>query len=322
MQAAVIEHLGTGPVYREIARPTPGPGQLLVKVLAAGLNPIDLRIASGGHLRGAPPVPYVPGSEGVGIVVAGGEELKGQRVRFQVIDGSSGALAEWAAVDAATCLPLPPGLPDATAAGLGVAGMAAWISLVDKVRLQKGERVLILGATGTVGQVAVQIAKLLGAGRIVAAGRDPQALARTLELGADTVVAIAGQSADELRDEFAAAARGPLEVVFDPVWGIPLQAALGAAGPSARVVNLGESASDQATLSSAIVRGRQLTIIGHTNPNTPWEVRARAFRELADHAAGGRIRIEVEELPLAGVAAAWQRQAASPHAKLVLRPTP
>ncbi|MGC2191390.1 MAG: zinc-binding alcohol dehydrogenase family protein [Candidatus Dormiibacterota bacterium] len=322
MHAAVIEHLGTGPVYREIARPTLGPGQLLVKVLAAGLNPIDLRLAAGGHLRGAPPPPYVPGSEGVGIVVTGDGELKGQRVRFQVIGSPSGALAQWAAVDAATCLPLHPGLTDATSAGLGVAGMAAWISLVDKVQLQKGERVLILGATGTVGQVAVQIAKLLGAGRIVAAGRDPQALARTLELGADTVVAIAGQSADELRDEFAAAARGPLEVVFDPVWGVPLQAALGAAGPSARVVNLGESASDQATLSSAIVRGRQLTIIGHTNPNTPWEVRARAFRELADHAAGGRIRIEVEELPLAEIATAWQRQASSPHAKLVLRPTP
>jgi len=321
MLAAVIDRLGAGPAYREIARPTPGPGQVLVRVQAAALNPIDLRLASGGHFRGVSSVPYVPGSEGVGTVTAGHEELKGKRVRFQVIGSSSGALAEWAAVDSATCLPLPAELPTATAAGLGVAGMAAWISLVDKIRLQKGERVLILGATGTVGQVGVQIAKLLGAGRIVAAGRDLTALAGTLELGADAVVAIAGQSVEALRDEFAAAARGPLDVVFDPVWGIPLQAALGAVGPSARIINLGESASDNATLSSAIVRGRQLTIIGHTNPNTSWEVRARAYRELAGHAAGGRIRIEIEELPLAEIATAWERQASSPHVKLILRPS-
>lgn len=255
-------------------------------------------------------------------MAAGSGELAAKRVRFQILGGASGALAQWAAVDSATCLTLPAELPAATAAGLGVAGMAAWIPLVDKVQLREGERVLILGATGTVGQLAVQIARLLGAGRIVAAGRDPQALSRSLELGADAVVTIAKQTVDALRDEFAAAARGPLDVVFDPVWGIPLQAALGATGPSARIVNVGESASDQAQLSSAIVRGRQLTIIGHTNPNTSWELRARAFRELADHAASGRIRIQVEELPLSDIASAWALQATSPHVKLVLRPSP
>lgn len=320
MHAAVIDRLGDGPTYCDIRRPVPGPGQVLVQVQAAALNPIDLRLATGGQLRGDRSTPYVPGSEGVGTVVTGGNHLQGKRVRFQVIGGPSGALAEWAAVDAATCLLIPEDLSAATAAGLGVAGMAAWISLVDKIKLQRGERVLILGATGIVGQVAVQIAKLLGAGRIVASGRDLKALAKTLELGADAVVAVAGQGVEELRDAFAAAARGPLDVVFDPVWGIPLQAALGAVGPSARIVNLGESASDQATLSSAIVRGRQLTIIGHTNPNTSWAVRARAFRELADHASDGRIRIEIEEMPLAEIAAAWGRQASSPHVKLVLRP--
>ncbi|MGA7362600.1 MAG: zinc-binding alcohol dehydrogenase family protein [Candidatus Dormiibacterota bacterium] len=320
MRAAVIDRLGKGPTYREIPRPVPGPGQVLVQVQAAALNPVDLRLATGGHLRGVPTVPYVPGSEGVGTVVAGGSPLQGKRVRFQVIGSPSGSLAEWAAVDAATCLLIPDELPAATAAGLGVAGMAAWISLVDKIKLQRGERVLILGATGIVGQVAVQIAKLLGAGRIVASGRDLTALANTLELGADAVVAVAGQSVEALRDSFAAAARGPIDVVFDPVWGTPLQAALGAVGLSARIVNVGESASDEATLSSAIVRGRQLTIIGHTNPNTSWAVRARAFRELAEHAAEGRIRIEIEELPLSEIAVAWERQASSPHVKLVLIP--
>jgi len=322
MRAAVIDQLGGLPSYREILRPKPAPGQVLVRVVAAALNPVDLRIASGGFYGGAPEVPYIPGSEGVGFVVGGAPHLRGKRVRFQVTGGSGGALAEWSAADAATCLTLPSALPSATAAGLGVAGMAAWISLVDKVKLQPGERVLILGATGTVGQLAVQIATLLGAGRVVAAGREPQALAQTLGLGADAIVAIAGQSEEELRDEFLAAAGGQLHVVFDPVWGRPLQAAVAAAAPLARIVNLGQSAGDEATLSSAVVRGRQLTIIGHSNPNTSWKVRAHAFRELADHSAGGRIRLKVEELPLSEIASGWKRQASSPHVKLVLTPSP
>jgi NADPH:quinone reductase len=200
MQAAIIERLGGGPSFRELPRPIPGPGQILVRVGAAALNPVDLKISSGTHYGGIPEVPYIPGSEGVGVVAAAGSKLNGKRVRFQVASGGGGALAGWSAVDPATCLLLPDQLKTATAAALGVAGMAAWIPLVDKVQLQKGERVLILGATGPVGQIAVQIARLLGAGRIVAAARDTHALARTLDLGADAVVAIGGQSESALRD--------------------------------------------------------------------------------------------------------------------------
>ncbi|MGH7641878.1 MAG: quinone oxidoreductase family protein [Candidatus Dormibacteria bacterium] len=318
----MINRLGTAPTLGDVPRPSPGRDQALVRVSAAALNPVDLKIASGVFYGRTPKVPYVAGSEGVGTIEEGGGPLRGKRVRFQVLRDGGGALAEWAVVGPATCLTIPHQLSAGTGAALGVAGMAAWISLVDKVRLQKGERVLILGATGSVGQLAVQIAKLLGAGRIVASGRDPLLLAKSLELGADAVVAIAGQTNDELRDEIMAAARGPLEVIFDPVWGAPLQAALGATGPSARIVHLGDSAGSEATLNSATVRGRQLTIIGHSTPNNSWEVRARAFHELADHAAEGRIRIAVEELPLAEIATAWSRQAASPHVKLVLRPGP
>jgi NADPH2:quinone reductase len=320
MRAAVIDRLGGSPEYREFPRPTPGPGQLLIRVEAAALNPVDLRVASGTFYGGAPKVPYVPGGEGAGTVVKDGRSLTGTRVRFEASAGESGGLAEWTAVDEAACVPIPDDLPSATAAGLGVVGIAAWISLVDKARLRSGERTLILGATGTVGQMGVQIARLLGAGRVVAAGRDPRALARTLELGADAVVAIAGQNLEDLAAEFEAAAGGPLEVVFDPLWGLPLMAAVAACGQSARIVQLGQSAGPEATLTSAVVRGRQLTILGHSNPNAPLESRTAAFREVAWHAAAGRIRIEIEQLPLSAIGSAWARQAASPHVKLVLIP--
>lgn len=320
MGAAVVDRLGSAPSFREIDRPTAGPDQVLIQVGAAGLNPIDLRIASGTFYGGAPEVPYIPGSEGVGVVVGDSSPVQGERVRFETSRGSSGALAEWAVAEARTCLTLPEELPTATAAGLGVAGIAAWIALVDKVQLKAGESVLILGATGTVGQLAVQIARLLGAGRIVAAGRDPGALAKTLDLGADAVVTIAEQTRELLQQEFLDAAGGPVNVVFDPVWGPPLEAAAGATAQSARIIHLGESAGSEATLSSAIVRGRQLTIIGHASPQTPWDIRARAFGEVADHTAAGRIRLEVEEMPLSAISSAWQLQATSPHAKLVLIP--
>jgi NADPH:quinone reductase-like Zn-dependent oxidoreductase len=320
MLAAVIERFGASPKYGECARPVPGPGQVLIRVEAAALNPVDLRIASGTFYGGAPELPYIPGGEGSGSVVEAGQSLKGRRVRFEVASGESGGLAEWTAINEAACSPIPDDLPWATAAGLGIAGVAAWISLVDKVRVRGGERVLILGATGTAGQIGVQIARLLGAGRVVAAGRDPGALARTLDLGADAIVAIAGQSQDDLAAEFEAAAGGPLEVVFDPLWGQPLTAATMACGQSARIVNLGQSAGPEATLTSAIVRGRQLTIFGHANPSTPLEQRTRAFLALAEHAAAGRILIATEELPLSAIGSAWARQASSPHVKLVLIP--
>lgn len=319
MAAAVIESLASDPVFRQIAKPSPDKAQVLVQVAAAALNPVDLRIALGTFYGGARPVPYVPGSEGVGVVVGRKTSLQGQRVRFET---GQGALAEWTVASEEMCLPVPEELSTAVAAGLGVAGIAAWVALVDKVRLQAGESVLVLGATGSVGQIAVQIAKLLGARRIVAAGRNAKVLAKSLDLGADAVVLIADQDRESLQQQFLDAADGPVDIIFDPVWGHPLEAALGAAAQSARVAHLGESAGSEATLTSAIVRGKQLTIIGHSNPLTPWELRARAFGELADHAAAGRIRIDVEEVPLSAVQTAWRRQASSPHAKLVLIPGP
>jgi NADPH:quinone reductase-like Zn-dependent oxidoreductase len=134
------------------------------------------------------------------------------------------------------------------------------------------------------------------------------------------VVALAGQSQEDLGAEFEAAAGGPLDVVFDPLWGLPLMAATMACGQSARIVHLGQSAGPEATLTSAIVRGRQLTIIGHANPSTPLEERTQAFLALAEHAAAGRIRLDTEELPLSAIGSAWARQVGSPHVKLVLIP--
>ncbi|MGH9183454.1 MAG: quinone oxidoreductase family protein [Acidimicrobiales bacterium] len=324
MRAAVVEQVGQPPRMGQVEPPRPGGGQAVVEVTAAPINPLDLAVASGRFYGGPPRVPYVPGVEGVGVVVEGDTLLPGRRVRFARRAGyeGDGSMAERAVVDEGSVLEVPEGVPDALAGCLGVAGVAAWLGLAWRARLRPGERALVLGATGVVGQVGVQIAVLLGADRVVAAGRDPRALARAGELGAHATVALGPNDADlgELAGRFREAAGGPLDVVLDPLWGPPAVAAAMAAGTGARIVNLGQSASAEATIPSGLVRGKMLAILGHSNLVAPPEEFATAYRALTDHAAHGRLTVDHEVVGLAQVGPTWARQAGSPHRKLVIDP--
>ena len=161
---------------------------------------------------------------------------------------------------------------------------------------------LVLGATGTVGQVAVQAAKLLGAGHVVAAGRDAAGLERALELGADEAVALDGDL-------------GEPTYVFDPLCGEPLERAVAAAAPGARIVQLGQSAAPAATLTSAAIRGKQLDVHGFSDFAVPADVFAVHYPRLVAHATAGEIVLEVERIGLDEVASAWERPG-----KLVVTP--
>jgi NADPH:quinone reductase-like Zn-dependent oxidoreductase len=315
MRAAVVKSLGQPPVAGELPEPTRGEGQALIEVKAAALNPFDLVVASGA-LYSPPPLPFAPGAEGVGVVVEGDRLSPGARVRFQ---GMAGALAERVAADEAGVIELNGDLPDEVVAGLGVAGMAALLALEWRAQLRRGETVLVLGATGVVGALAVQIAKILGAARVVAAGRDRDALSATREHGADATVQLDGQAPEQLGAEFQAAADGPVDVIVDAVWGVPAAAATYAAAPGARLVNIGQSAGPVAALPSAMVRSKLLTILGHTNLLAPPELRTAAFERLLDHVARGELSLPYETIPLAKVAEAWERQSHSPHRKLIVR---
>lgn len=324
MRAAVIEAVGESPAVREVPEPERREGQALIEVTAAPLNPIDLAIGSGGFYAGSPDVPYVAGKEGVGTVVEGETIDPGTRVRFEArggLGGTEGSLAERVVASEDEIVEIPPAVDDALAACFGIAGLAAWLSLEWRAQLRPGESVLVLGATGPVGQIAIQAARLLGAGRVVAAGRDAAALERSLELGADAVVDLtAADGAAELAEAFEAAAGGRIDVTIDPVWGELAIAALRATASFGRLVQIGQSAGAEATLASAAIRGRPLSILGHTNGAAPPETRASAYRRMVEHAAAGRLEVEHEVLGLDQVAAAWRRQADSPRRKLVLRP--
>jgi NADPH2:quinone reductase len=321
MRAAVISEHQAPPSLVERDDPPAAEGKAMLELRAAALNVADLAIASGSFPAGSPPLPYVPGIEGVGTVVHSGRFSPGTRVWASgrgLGVATDGSLSERFAAPDEVLVEVPGGVEDMIAAALGVVGLAAWLPFSWLARVRPGESVLVLGATGAVGSIAVQAAKILGAGRVVAAGRDATRLERARELGADAVVALEG---DELAARLIAAFAGaPPSVVFDPLFGPPLEAAIAAAGAGARIVHLGQSAGPMATLLSGLVRGKQLQILGYSNFAVPLDVVADGYRDLLDHAAAGRIRIDVEAIPLAGVAEAWARQARAAGTKLVLVP--
>lgn len=306
MRAALIREVGCTP---ELVADHPQPqGEVVVDVTAAPINPVDLSIAAGRFYAGPPNPPYVPGVEGVG------HTSDGTRLWFETGAGylGDGAMAGRAAVRLEMAVELPDGVDDAVAGCVGVAGIAAWVPLANRARVEEGETVLVLGATGVVGQIGVQAAKILGAGRVIAAGRDPDKLAA---VDADTHVRLPA-TADELRE----AAGGGIDVVLDPLWGEHTATATEAMNVNGRLVVLGQSADQQATLDAGVVRGRGLQVLGHANGITPPETKHAAFRAMCGHAAAGDLKVEYEEIPLDDVAAAWERQAASPHIKLILVP--
>lgn len=312
MRAAILREYGRPPEPGEFDDPVPGDGQVTVDVLAAGLNPVDISMASGSFYGGSPPLPSVAGREGVG------RTEDGRRVYFDAPIAPYGSFAERALIDPGSEIELPEGVDDALATCFGVAGLAAWLSLEWRAQVHAGETVLVLGASGVVGLIAVQAARLLGAGRVIAAARGADGLRRARELGADATVAMG--EVDDLADAFREAGDGGVDVVVDPLWGAPVAAAIEATNQRARVVQIGQSAGAQATVASAPVRGRLLSILGHTNVLAPQEVKRAAYARMVGHAAAGELFADVERVPLDDVVDAWERQQSSPRHKLVIVP--
>src|SRR5215208_2757665 len=185
MRAAILREYDATPELGEFDDPTDTGDAVAADVLAAALNPVDLRKAAGVFpLAPKPPLPSVAGWEGVARLA------DGSRAYFVDPPPPHGALAERTLLDPSATYPVPEEVDEAVAVALGIAGLAGWLALTWSAKLREGETVLVLGATGTVGQVAVQAAKLLGASRVVAAGRNPEGLARAAEIGADATVSL------------------------------------------------------------------------------------------------------------------------------------
>jgi NADPH:quinone reductase-like Zn-dependent oxidoreductase len=318
---AFITSHGHPPELRPYDLPAPGAGQSLIRVTAAPITPLDVLCAGGTSYFGPPVLPYVPGVQGVGVVDQG--DRAGARVWFNTDAGmrpGDGSLAEAAVVHDLESVDVPDGVSDVDAAALGLSAVAAWMALTFRGRLEAGERVLVLGAGGAVGQVAVQAATALGAGAVVAASRRPRGRDRALEQGATAAVDLSDADVDEVTARLRAAADGGVDVIVDPVGGATATAALRILAEHGRLVHLGSSGGAESTFSSATLRSGSHSILGYTNNSLTRPQRAAALAEIFALAADGRCQVEHRAYPLPEVAAAWQEASGTPDARVVVTP--
>jgi NADPH2:quinone reductase len=307
MKAAVLHEHGAPPEYGEFDEPHAADRHVIVDVEAAGVHHLDLAKASGNFYAGPPPLPCVVGGDGVGRLP------DGRRVFFDSVLAPYGSMAERTVVPQDAVFEIADGVDSAVAAALGNTGLAAWLALEWRARLERGETVLVLGATGAVGSAAVQIARELGAGRLIAADLPGERLAR---LGADAVVELKDDK--DLTAAFKHAAPDGVDVIIDPLWGPPALAALGAARRGARHVQIGQIASPTLTLPAPLVRSVALNLMGFAVFYAPLEVRRAAYLRLTELAARGGLTVHLEVLPLAEIGAAWHRQRQGNGTKLVI----
>ena len=308
MFAAVLRMLGKPPQCEQFPEPIAGDNEIVVHVHAASLKPVDKQLARGSHYASPREVPFVCGTDGVGHL------SDGERVFFGGCRAPYGAMAQQTVVPRAFTFPVPDGMSDDVAAAIPNPGVSAWLALVFRAKLAPGENVLILGATGVTGRLAVRIAKLLGAARVVAAGRDQEILNSLLPLGADAIIRL-DMSTKDLREAFLREAGvSGFQVVIDYVWGHPTEAFLSAITSrefskiksEIRLVQVGESAGATIALPAAVLRSTALTILGTAGiPNH--QVLADALQRVMTSAASGELHVDTERVPLAEIEKVWGR---------------
>ncbi len=303
MKAAVVFDLNEGPIWADFTEPQPAAGYTLIDVRAAAISHVVKGRASGRHYSFDGTLPFVVGIDGVGMT------SDGQRVYFAFPSAPFGSMAQRAPVALQNCLPLPDALDDISAAAMANPGMSAWAALVKRAQFQAGETVLINGATGSAGQLAVQIARYLGAKKIIATGRNAQALAA---LAADECIDL---TADEqtLNAQFAAASAGQIDVVVDYLWGrsaellLPMLSKYTPGDKPVRYVQVGSLAGADIALNGAVLRAAPLQLMGSGIGSLTMPQLLAATGEMLQAAVPGHFTIATTPLPLRDVAAAWPR---------------
>jgi len=311
MNAAVIRQFGERPSLETFPEPVPGDGEVLIQVRAAALKPLDKQLVSGRHYASQlRKPPFVCGTDGVGCLE------DGHRVFFAMPRWPYGAMAEHTLVPRSLCFPLSEDVDDCTAAAIFNPGLSAWASLTWRAKLTPGETVLILGATGVTGQLAAQTARLLGAGRVVAAGRNERVLQSLHQTAADAVIRLDVPDEDLAEALASEAAKSRFDVIIDYLWGRPTEVLLAAitrrdfaAGSSSvRLVQVGESAGPSISLPAAALRSSRLEILGAGSGSAPPpEMWVAALRQLMMRVAAGQMRIDTRRIALGDIEVEWER---------------
>jgi NADPH:quinone reductase-like Zn-dependent oxidoreductase len=320
MNAAVVHAFDLPPRYTTFADPMAAEGETLVNVSAAGLHPIVKALAKGTHYGSAGILPFVAGIDGVGKLE------DGTRVYFGIARSPFGTFAERSLAASWMCLPLPEAIDDVTAAGIANPAMSSWVALTARAKFVAGESVLILGATGVAGQLAIQVAKRLGARRIIAVGRNPQALQKLSALGADAVISLEQDPAllvFAVRNEIAEAG---VDIVLDYLWGQPAelmfqaisQKGLQKSTARIRFIQIGESAGKTISLPAATLRSSGLELLGSGFGSASLDQIRQALGEFFQIAAKEPFQFRTKAAPLRDVESLWNT--AEEGTRLVFQP--
>ena len=298
MKAAIVKKAGEPPVYAEFEEPQAADGEALIEVAAAPLTHVTKARASGTHYSATAAYPFVAGLDGVG------RRPDGRRVYFIMPRAPFGSMAARTAVDASHCVPLPDAVDDVTAAAIAIPAMSSWAALQERAKFKPGETVLVNGATGTSGRLAVRVARHLGARRVVATGRDRAALAA---LGADTAVVLEQDDA-ALAHAFLGEFERGVDIVLDYLWGPSAERLLAAAakiGKPLRFVQIGSIGGAAIPLAAHTLRSFPLEIMGSGIGSIPQPRILKAIGEVMGAAAAAGLTTPTNPVPLAEVAKHW-----------------
>jgi NADPH:quinone reductase-like Zn-dependent oxidoreductase len=301
MKAAFVQQAGQSPVYGEFEEPVAAAGEHRIAVIASAISPVAKSRASGTHYSASGQLPFVVGIDGVG------RRDDDARVYFALPRAPFGGMAEQTVVPAAQCVPLPDDLDDITAAAIANPGLSSWAALTERAKLRSGETVLVNGATGTAGRLAVQIARHLGARKVIATGRNAETLQ---SLGADVAIPlVADDTALErsFKQQFAAG----VDVVLDYLWGNSAERLLIAAakaGPDTvpiRFVQIGSTSGGDITLPSAVLRSSAIELMGSGIGSIPLDRLIKATSDLLQATIPGGFKIAINPMPLNEIEQAW-----------------
>ena len=320
MNAAVVTSFSASPRYSTFADPQPSESELIVNITAAGLHQVVRALANGTHYGSTGQLPFIPGVDGTGRLE------DGTRIYFGIARPPYGTFAEKGLATKGMYITLPDDLDETTAAGIANPGMSSWAALKARAKFAAGESVLILGATGISGKLSVQIAKRLGARRIVAAGRNPQALEELKGLGAATTISLT-QHHDALVSAFRnEIAENGVDVILDYLWGAPAEAVLAAiaqkglkhASARIRFIQIGNSAAPTITLPAATLRSSGLELLGSGFGSASMDEIFQAVHEFFEVAAKTPFQVSLKTVPLRDVASVWSTS--ERDARIVFQP--
>jgi len=304
MKAAIVTAVGQTPVFADFSDPVPQDGESRIAVSAAAISQVVKSRASGKHYSSSGHFPFVAGIDGVGRLD------DGRRVYFVLPRVPYGSMAETTVVPSAQCVELPDDLDDATAAAIANPGMSSWAACTERAGLKAGETVLVNGATGTAGRLAVQIARYLGAKKIIATARDTDALKSVAALGADVTIPLIAEDA-ALEDAFKQQFAQGVDVVIDYLWGTSAEHLLVAAAKASkeavpiRFVQIGAVSGSEITLPSAVLRSSAIELMGSGIGSIPFDRLVHATRNLLHATVPGGFAIAANPVPLSDVERSW-----------------